>query len=241
MIKRKTAWVSGADRGLGQGICLRLLEAGWQVLAGQYDPSWPELSNLEVRWPGRIHIIPLNIGSMESVSAAAASSRNYADGIDLLINNAGVHSSTSQRSIVEALDYSEMQRLYNINALGALRMVEAFLPQMEHSALKRLCFVSSEAGSIARSQRTAWYGYSVSKAALNMAVRILFNHLRPQGYTLRVYHPGWVRSYMHGEKSLRGDMEPEESAVPAVNYFLLSQDDEDHLVMRDWQGREWPW
>lgn len=76
-----------------------------------------------------------------------------------------------------------------------------------------------------------------------MGVKILFNHLRPEGYTFRVYHPGWMRTYMRGVKSTQGDMEPEEAAAPALAYFLqdLPATEEDRLVMRDWQGREWPW
>ena len=134
-----------------------------------------------------------------------------------------------------------MHRLYDTNALGALRVVQEFLPLTGRGALKRLCFVSSEVGSTGAAKRTSWYGYCMSKAALNMATRILHNDLRREGYTLRVYHPGWIRSYMSGTKQLDADLEPEEAAVPALAYFLQQREDEDHLVMRDWQGREWPW
>ena len=81
----------------------------------------------------------------------------------------------------------------------------------------------------------------MSKTALNMAVKILFNHLRPEGYTFRVYHPGWMRTYMSGVKNTRADMEPEEAAAPALAYFLADLADEGRLVLRDWRGREWPW
>ena len=133
--------------------------------------------------------------------------------------------------------------MIDVNALGPLRVVEAFLPLMDQGLLKRLCFVSSEAGSITRSYRDAWFGYCMSKAALNMGISILFNDLRQEGYSFRVYHPGWVRSYMGGEKNLEADLEPEEAAGFALGYFLadLSPEDEDRLVMRDYQGNEWPW
>jgi NAD(P)-dependent dehydrogenase (short-subunit alcohol dehydrogenase family) len=81
----------------------------------------------------------------------------------------------------------------------------------------------------------------MSKAALNMATRLLFNDLHPQGYTFRVYHPGWIRGYMGGEKNLRANLEPEEAAVPALTYFLQARDDEGELAMYDWQGDRWPW
>ena len=156
----------------------------------------------------------------------------------MLVNNAGVSSPASPRTIREAQDYDEMHRMYDVNALGPLRVVQEFLPLMDRGTLKRLCFVSSEAGSITRSTRVDTYGYCMSKAALNMAAHILFNDLRPRGYTFRVYHPGWMRTYMSGSKSTEGDMEPDEAARPALDYFLRPLQDEDTLVMRDWQGAE---
>ena len=124
------------------------------------------------------------------------------------------------------------------------------LPLTDQSDLKRLCFVSSEAGSINRCERTSWFGYNMSKTGLNMATKLLFNRLRPAGYTFRVYYPGWMRTYMRGEKDTEALFEPEEAAMPALAYFLRHragqpgsshQNDEDRLVMRDYQGREWPW
>jgi NAD(P)-dependent dehydrogenase (short-subunit alcohol dehydrogenase family) len=119
--------------------------------------------------------------------------------------------------------------------------VEAFLPLMDRGRLKRLCFVSSEAGSIDRAERTSWFGYCMSKAALNMEVKILFNHLLPEGYTFRVYHPGWIRSYMGGMKNMEAPLEPEEAAAKAIPIFLGQREDEDRLVMVDYDGNEWPW
>jgi NAD(P)-dependent dehydrogenase (short-subunit alcohol dehydrogenase family) len=175
------------------------------------------------------------------VRAAAERVAERVDGLDLLINNAGVGSPTSERGICESQDYAEMHRMFDVNALGPLRVVEAFLPLLHRGALKRLAFVSSEAGSINNSRRTNNYGYCMSKAALNMGVRILFNALRPEGYTFRVYHPGWVRGYMRGVKNMEAELEPEEAAVPAISYFCADLADEDRLVLRDWRGREWPW
>jgi NAD(P)-dependent dehydrogenase (short-subunit alcohol dehydrogenase family) len=203
--------------------------------------DWPQLGDLSKRFPDALRIVPMDVGNDESTRVAAETVAASAGSIDLLVNNAGVRSLTSDRTIRETQDYEEMHRVYNVNALGPLRMVEAFLPLMDRGALKRLCFVSSEAGSIGRTQRTSWYGYTMSKAALNMAAHILFNHLRPEGYTFRLYHPGWIRSYMGGVKGTDGKLEPEEAAIPALAYFIDASIDEDTLVMRDWEGNDWPW
>lgn len=237
----QVAFVTGADRGLGRALAERLLALGWRVLAGQYLPEWPELGQLASQYPERLTLVPLDVSAIDSARSAAQVVSAAVDHIDLLINNAGVSTRTSERNIREAQDYSEMQRMYDTNALGPLRVVEALMPLLDRGALKRLCFVSSEAGSINNAQRTSWFGYCSSKAALNMMVKLLFNHLRADGYTFRVYHPGWMRTYMSGVKNPHADMEPEEAAVPALAYFLADLADEGRLVLRDWRGREWPW
>ncbi len=238
---KRTAFVTGADRGLGFGLASSLLAQGWRVFAGQYMPEWPELNDLAEQYPGALHIIPLDVASAESAQAAARAVAAQTPHLDMLINNAGVGSPTNRRTIREAQDYAEMHRLFDINALGPLRVVETFLPLLDRGTFKRLCFVSSEAGSIERSRRDAWFGYCMSKAALNMAIKNLFNHLRPEGYTFRVYHPGWVRSYMGGQKNSNADLEPEEAAAYAIPFFVDARDNEDRLVLVDYQGNEWSW
>lgn len=239
----RVAVVTGADRGLGMGISAILLEKGWRVVAGQYMPNWQELGGLAVHYPEQLTIVPLDVASTLSVLNSAQAVSSMTDRVDMIVSNAGVGSPTSRRELGENQDFEEMHRLFNVNSLGALRMVEAFLPLTNASEMKRLCFVSSEAGSIERSTRTSWFGYCMSKAALNMAVKNMFNYLRPQGYTFRLYHPGWIRSYMRGVKNTEGDLEPEEAAIPAVDYFLTDMDsaNEDRLALRDYLGAEWPW
>jgi NAD(P)-dependent dehydrogenase (short-subunit alcohol dehydrogenase family) len=235
------ALVTGADRGLGFGLTAGLLSRGWHVFAGQYMPEWPELGRLSDTYSDQLTIVALDVSSIASARAAAAAAAGVTDHLDVIISNAGVASKTSRIPITEPQDYDEMHRLYDVNTLGPLRVVEAFLSLTQTSEMKRLCFVSSEAGSIGQAYRTAWYGYCMSKAALNMGVKLMYNHLRPEGYTFRLYHPGWVRSYMGGEKNPNADLEPEEAAVYALPFFLNPRADEDHLVLRDYLGREWPY
>ncbi len=238
---KPTILVTGADRGLGFGLCAGLLRLGWRVFAGQYLPGWSELPALQKEYPNALEIVPMDVRSMESIRAAAALIEERVGSLDVLINNAGVQSETIYAGIRAPQNYDEMHRLYDVNALGPLRVTEAFLPLMDAGQRKRLCFISSEAGSIGAAQRTSWFGYCMSKAALNMAVKILFNDLRPAGYTFRVYHPGWIRSYMHGEKAAQAHLEPEEAAALALPILLGSAADEDRLALVDYEGKEWPW
>lgn len=230
----------------------RVPKGGLGLLAG---PDWQfdYVEDVSGWSPERLKDYPVVVLSKSndvSVQAAAQAVGQAADHVDLLINNAGIFTASDMRGPRDGLDYDAMHRMYDINALGPLRVVEAFLPLMERGEMKRLCFVSSEAGSINRCRRKGQYGYCMSKTALNIGVSILFNRLRPQGYTFRVYHPGWMRSYMSGVKGTQADLEPEEAAIPAAAYFLrdrggsaqtAARNDENRLLLRDYLSCEWPW
>jgi len=235
---QQIALVTGADRGLGLALCAGLLERGWHVYAGQFMPDWPDLAALSGQYPETLQAVPLDVSSTASVLSAAEAVASTSDRVDLVINNAGIGAGKGE--LGGEIDEEAMHRAYDVNAIGPIRVVDAFL-QLTATGMRRLAFVSSEAGSIARSHRQAQLGYCMSKAALNMAVKIMFNRLRPEGYTFRLYHPGWMRTYMSGKKNPNADMEPEEAAACALPIFLRDRQDEDHLVLVDYQGQVWPW
>lgn len=235
----RVALVSGADRGLGLAICERLLQSGWTVLAGQYL-EWPDLAKLQAKFPDKLHVLPLDVSSDSSVSTCLEACNGRVKHIDLLVANAAMNRSHQIQSIRDDLDFEVILQEINTNAVGNLRLVKAFLPLVCQGEMKRLCFVSSEAGSIGASKRTGWFGYCMSKAALNMAVKNLHNDLGREGIGFRLYHPGYLRTYMSGTKNLDAHMEPEEGAKYAVEYFLDDSVPND-LVLRDWQRTEYPW
>jgi NAD(P)-dependent dehydrogenase (short-subunit alcohol dehydrogenase family) len=235
----RVALVTGADRGLGRALTEDLLGRGWTVIAGRHM-DWPELDELALRFPESLRIVPLDVSSDQSVKEASRQIGDMVGHIDLLISNAAIFRSLDVNSIRESPSFDEMIREFNVNAVGGLRVVEAFLPLLDRGELKRLCFVSSEAGSIAASTRTGWFGYCMSKVALNMAVKNLSNDLIPQGFSFRLYHPGWMRTYMEGEKNLKAPMEPEEASTLALKYFLDPVNPE-QVTLHDWQGADYPW
>ncbi|MGN0478402.1 MAG: SDR family NAD(P)-dependent oxidoreductase [Hominenteromicrobium sp.] len=227
----KTVFITGADRGVGYALCERFLEGGWHVIAGQFMPDWPQLAALKAKNPERLDVLALDVGSTQSVESAAAQTAGLCDHVDLLVSCAGIAGGD---------DYEQTRAIYNVNVLGAVRMVERFLPLMQ-TGLKRLAFVSSEAGSVSVAHRDGGFAYTTSKTALNMLVRCMFRTLYPQGYTFRLYHPGWVRSYMSGKKSTVGNFEPEETAAVAYRQFTEDRESEDVLVMTDVSDELWPY
>lgn len=226
----KTVFITGADRGVGFALVQEFLAHDFCVFAGQYMPDWSQLEDLQKDFLDRLHIVPLDVGDTKSVEAAVGITAQHCRVLDILINCAGISGREGINGLFETV---------NVNTVGGLRTTELFLPLME-GGMKRLCYVSSEAGCIALQHREGFLAYPASKAVLNMEVKLLFNELRPKGYTFRLYHPGWVRSYMTGKKSTMGKYEPEETAAAAYTQFTSRREWEDVLVMTDLKGEAWP-
>lgn len=144
--------VTGADRGLGLELCRSFLEYGFYVFAGQYMNDWPELSTLLKNYPDTLSVFPLDVSDTASVTSFVAAVERITNRIDYLINNAAIVGNSGGLS--EDMDLSKQLLTFNINTLGVIRMTEYVLPLMKEGK-KRLCFISSEAGSISLCHREA--------------------------------------------------------------------------------------
>lgn len=225
--------ITGADRGLGLSLCKEYLRRGFTVFAGKYLEDYTLLEDIN---HANLHIIRLDMGCGESIKAAAETVRQQSGTLDMLISNAALMERPS--------DLEMVWRMFNVNALGPLRLVESVLPLMKNSGLKRLCFVSSEVACISLMKHRAGdaYAYPMSKASLNMAVRMLHNQLHGEGYSFRLFHPGWMkRRAQDGSLSEHALYDPDEIGNKAAAYFDAPIRDANRLVMVDYAGYEWPW
>lgn len=238
----RVACVTGADRGLGFCLVRSLLEEKYKVFAGRYLPESEALEVLKAQYQDRLMLVPLDIGSAESVKEAARSIAGSTGHIDIIINNAGIIHKADDATMLVDMDDEAMAQLYNVNTLGALRVSNALMGLLLQGKERLIINVSSEAGSIGRNKRINMYGYCMSKAALNMQSSLMHNHLRMMGGQVMVYHPGWLQSYMHGEKNLEAPIPPEDSARKLMN---MIQEHKKYLgeepVYIDLDGNLWPW
>ncbi len=246
----KNVVITGADRNIGLELTKQFLQRGWKVFAGRYLMELPLLEELQKQYPDTLTLVPLDVSKEETVKAAADAVAGEVDHIDMLIHNAagfGDHTGGPRAEI----DFTTFIIPYNINALGAMRLVHFFYPLMQ-TGMKRLCFVSSEAGVVSVAHRTEISSYCMSKTALNMALRLMFNQLQPLGFSFRLYHPGWVRSakiehiddemptFKDADGNLMGKFWPWETAASAAPQFIEDRECEDRLVLIDNEGAAWP-
>jgi NAD(P)-dependent dehydrogenase (short-subunit alcohol dehydrogenase family) len=123
--------------------------------------------------------------------------------IGLLINNAGLLA----HDALGSLDFTSIRRQFEVNALGPLRITEALVDRFATGA--KIALITSRMGSIEDNSSGSYYGYRMSKAALNMAGKSLALDLEPRGIAVAILHPGFVRTRMTGD---HGGIDPAEAA-----------------------------
>lgn len=185
------ALVTGANRGLGFEVARRLAEHGFRVLAGARNPqAVPSGHGLEA--------MPLDVDEEASIAGAARTVHDRHGRLDLLINNAGIL--LDDTGGILDLDPDTFLRTMHTNALGPLRIAQAFAPLMGRGG--RIVNVSSGGGQLS-SPGTWAPAYCISKTALNAVTIQLAEALKPRGIAVNAVCPGWVRTDMGGASAPR--------------------------------------
>jgi NAD(P)-dependent dehydrogenase (short-subunit alcohol dehydrogenase family) len=192
-----TVLVTGADRGIGQALCLELQKRGHTVIAACLADS-PVLAGLGMRVER--HVDVTSDAAVKSLAARLAGTR-----LDVLINNAGV----LRDGGLGSLDFADLRRQFEVNALGPLRVTEALLPCLGPGS--KVGIITSRVGSLTDNTSGGLYGYRMSKAAANMAGVSLARDLKGRGIAVILLHPGMVRTQL--TQGTEGTfIEPEEAA-----------------------------
>lgn len=241
MTRQRQVCITGTDRGIGLELVKGLLRTGCTVYAGGIASPNPELERLKEQFPGQLHAFALDVGSDASVQEAAERIRGLTPALDMLINNAALLGDTG-KTVEDKLDFDEMQRVYDVTALGAIRMANALLEPVMNGG-KLIVNISSEAGSIGNSYREAWFGYCMAKAALNMGSTIIHNRIRKDGGRVMLLHPGWVKTFMSGTWNDAGTHTPQEAAAHILRRIEERRGElrERPLYLEADTGNELPW
>ncbi len=189
------AVVTGANRGIGLSLVKLLKERGHSVLAACRTGS-PALEKL-----GAEVIEDVDVTDEEGVAKLVAAVRDR--DVDLLINNAGILLADH----LEAPDFENISKQFEVNALGPLRVTAALRKNLKKGS--KVAVITSRMGSIDDNSSGGYYGYRMSKAALNMAAKSLAVDLQPAGVAVAILHPGMVKTDM---VQGHGQVEPDDAA-----------------------------
>jgi len=213
----KTIIVTGAGQGLGYSIVNGHLDLHDDIYALDNQIT-EDLKNLAAGHSS-LKIYTCDVSSDKDVNNAMADVLASGKKIDILYNAAGISKCGSIVGIAET-NMDDCLSMYNVNALGAIRICKAAWPLLQKGSL--VVNISSEAGSIGAARRTEFYGYCMSKAAMNMGSKILSNELWEKEARVMCIYPGWLRTQMGGTEALKSpkSISPGESAKNIIDIVL---------------------
>jgi NAD(P)-dependent dehydrogenase (short-subunit alcohol dehydrogenase family) len=188
---KKIILVTGGNRGIGLEICRQLAKQGNTVLMASRNLTKAE--EIIKKMKGEIIPLKLDITQEEDIQEAFKFISDKFGKLDVLINNAGIMSTTTSAS--EA-NISEVKKVMDTNFFATWNLTVQLLPMIKKSSDGRIINMSSIMGAL--NELTGGHaGYRLSKTALNGLSIQLSKELSPE---IKVYavHPGWVKTEMGG-------------------------------------------
>jgi len=200
------ALVTGANKGIGREIAAQLRGRGVTVLLAGRNPELVEPAAEEL---GARPVI-LDVTDDASVAAAAKLVEADYGRLDVLVNNAGIASGGN--------DVASIQKVYDTNLFGVIRMIDAFTLLLLRSTAPRVVNVSSTVGSLAfmsapDNPLPFLLAYPSSKSALNAVTVQYARELGKQGVKVNAVCPGYCSTDLNNFSGTRTSAQGAEIAV----------------------------
>ncbi len=210
---KRTALITGANRGIGRAVAAELFRRNLRVVVTARDADAARVTATQIGPGVRSH--ELDVTDPASIKAA---SRGIGP-VDVLVCNAGVLVDAGTDPLSVPLDLVE--QTLQVNLLGSWRVAQAFVPPMVGRGWGRVVFISS--GTTAEFGGALFAGapgYSISKSALNGLTTMLAAHTAGSGVLVNAVNPGRVRTRMMPTQQRL----PEEAARFIADVATLSAD-----------------
>jgi len=188
----KIALVTGASRGIGKAVARLFAREGAElILVARTTGGLEELDDEIRQINGKTSLlVPLDLREFTAIDRLGYALYERYGRLDVLVGNAG---DLGTLAPVGHIEPDEWQRVLDINLTANWRLLRSIDPLLRQSEAGRAIFVSSSVGSQAR---PFWGTYSVSKAALEMLVKIYAEEIKSTKIRANLIDPGRTRTGM---------------------------------------------
>jgi NAD(P)-dependent dehydrogenase (short-subunit alcohol dehydrogenase family) len=215
-----TVLITGANRGVGKALFDAYTARGEEVFGTHRAAEAGMMLELDVS---------------DAAAQCALATRIKGKPVDLLVCNAGVNLDQGQK-LESGYPSALWEATFAANVTGVFMTIQSMLRNLRLSQSPRIAIIGSQLGSQTIAPGGG-YIYCASKAAVLNLGRNLAVDLKPEGFGVGVYHPGWVRTDMGGNNA---DISMEESAAGLMARFdALSV--ENTGCFETWDGRAHPY
>ena len=225
MNEKKTALVTGANKGIGFETARQLAQQGITVLLGARDEQRGAEAATKLRDEGLdVRFLQLDLSDEKTYETAAKLIAQEFGRLDILVNNAGVNEDYTTPASQTTLE--QWRKTFETNVFSLIALTQKLLPLIKKAEAGRIVNLSSSMGSLTlNSDPNQPFGadgsstsYSASKAAVNMFTVHLANELKDTPIKVNAADPGWVKTEMGGENA---HLEVEDGAKTSVALATL--------------------
>lgn len=222
--------ITGANRGIGLQLTKHYIEADWEVIATYRNAEANEA--LQALASPQLTLLQADVNNDEGISKIA--SYFQGQGLDLLINNAGIYGPRDQT--FGKVERQAWREILEVNTISPMMLAQSLADSLAQNK-GTLAIISSKVGSIDDNTSGNAYMYRSSKTAVNQVIKCLSIDLGPRDITVVSLHPGWVRTDMGGPN---GSIDVVESVAGLTNVIAhVSADQNGHFINYD--GSPIPW
>ena len=219
MEKEKIALVTGGNKGIGFEVCRQLARRGIQVLLTSRDEKKGAFAQQKLAEENlSVFFHTLDVTQQDDIDRAFEFVKQKWGRLDILINNAGAlldnsrHPPDREGASLFRTSIDVIRASMEVNAFGALRLIQRFVPLMEKHNYGRIINLSSGMGQLSE-MNGGWPGYRLSKVAINAITRIASDELQASNILVNSVCPGWVKTDMGGPEA---ELSAEEGADTVV-------------------------
>ena len=188
----RIAFVTGASRGIGRACALSLAGTGAKVVVAARQVDKLEEVAAEIRAAGsEAFVVPIDLGSQDSIKEAFARASKEFGRIDILVNNAGL----TRDGLAMRMKRDDWDTVIATNLSGAFFAIQQVLPGMVKERWGRIINISSVVGE---SGNPGQANYVASKAGLIGLTKSLAQELGSRNITVNAVAPGFIETDMTG-------------------------------------------
>ncbi|MGO4547429.1 SDR family NAD(P)-dependent oxidoreductase [Paenibacillus sp. 2TAB23] len=215
---KKTAFVTGANKGIGIEIVKQLGEAGWKVILGSRSADRGKAAVSELASKGLdVEFIQIDMGDLKTIEQAAVTiNKNYPD-LKLLINNAGMPGAFS-RSFTDTKE-EDLRNAFEVNFFGTFRLNQRLFPLFKNNE-GTIINISTDMASLDHMQNAEFtlnaFDYNSSKTANNAMTLSMAYEVKNSSAQVFAVTPGFTSTDLNGNAA--GGKSKEAAAAIIVGY-----------------------